>query len=506
MTKQPNILFIVTDQQRKDTLSTYGNLPVNTPNLDALADASLNFDNAYAVCPICTPARASMQTGLYPMHHGMLTNSYNYGTMVQELPDTPELLSRRLAAAGYQVGYTGKWHLGTGAEAVRKDQYIQQFMGNIHFAELAQNTRSVPTTVGYQGDDFPGHGFGGYIYDELKAYVASLGKETKIEHVISGNYTSHQAGEITSGLDTTIEHFLVERTKKWLTEFKQQEEPWYFQLNFWGPHEPYYAPTEFLDQYREMEIEPWANYAGDSENKPRIHDVKRANNTDWEEFVPYIRHYYANMSHIDYQIGRLLDFLKEQGLYEDTLIIFSSDHGESLGIHNGLCDKAIFMYEEITSVPLLMKLPRGMEATSVSLAADGKLRVPEFVQTCDLYSTILNAAGLPAEAVARDGRSVLPLVQEGEKVSHWRDCVVTECSGIGAVLFSQRALRWQNWKYVFNAGDTDELYDLAEDPGELQNLIDEKLPILEELRQKLEDWMEAQKDNLIFEYRYLCRR
>lgn len=506
MTKQPNILFILTDQQRKDTLSAYGNLPVETPNLDVLADSSLTFDNAYAVCPICTPARASMQTGLYPMHHGMLTNSYNYGTMVQELPDTPELLSRRLQTAGYQIGYTGKWHLGTGAEAVRNDGYIQQYMGDIHFAELALDARSVPTTVGYQGDDFPGHGFGGYIYDELKEYVASLGKETKIEHIISGNYTSHQAGEITSGLDTTIEHFLVERTKKWLTEFKEQEEPWYFQLNFWGPHEPYYAPTEFLDRYRDMPIEPWSNYAGDSDNKPRIHDVKRANNTDWEEFVPYIRHYYANMSHIDYQIGRLIEFLKEQDLYDNTLIIFSSDHGESLGIHNGLCDKAIFMYEEITSVPLLLKLPA--PETAGTAEHQQPQRIAEFVQTCDLYSTILNAAGLPEETVSRDGRSLLPLIKEGAMATKWRDCVVTECSGIGAVLFSQRALRWQNWKYVFNAGDIDELYDLAADPGELQNLIDDsdQKDILEALRQKLEDWMEDHRDNLIFEYRYLRRR
>ncbi|MFZ8764965.1 sulfatase-like hydrolase/transferase [Enterococcus diestrammenae] len=499
MTNKPNILFILTDQQRKDTLSTYGNLPVSTPNLDELAESSLNFDNAYAVCPICTPARASMQTGLYPMHHGMLTNSYNYGTMVQELPDTPEVLSRQLQTAGYQIGYTGKWHLGTGADAVRNDDYLQKYMGNIHFAELEMNARSVPTTLGYQGDDFPGHGFGGYIYDELKAYVSSLGKETKIENIISGNYTSHQAGEITSGLDTTIEHFLVERTKKWLLDFKKQDEPWYFQLNFWGPHEPYYAPTEFLNHYRDMDILPWENYAGDSDNKPRIHDVKRANNTEWEEFVPYIRHYYANMSHIDYQIGRLIQFLKDNDLYDNTLIIFSSDHGESLGIHNGLCDKAIFMYEEITSIPLLIKMPHETESH----------RISEFVQTCDLYSTILNAAGLAEEEVARDGRSLLPLADFKNtemKAMKWRECVVTECSGIGSVLFSQRALRWKNWKYVFNAGDIDELYDLDRDPGELHNLIDDNLTILDLLRQILEDWMIENNDNLIFEYRYLRRR
>ncbi|MGM0126135.1 hypothetical protein IGI37_003536 [Enterococcus sp. AZ194] len=493
--KRPNILFILTDQQRKDTLSVYDEEGLcQTPILDALANQSTVFDDAYTTCPICTPARASLQTGLFPMHHGMLTNSYNYGNMVQELPDTPELLSRRLKKEDYQIGYTGKWHLGTGADAVRQDAYVQKYMGNIEFAELAAQARSVPTNVGYTGDDFPGHGFGGYIYPQFKEYLAKQNKEVKIENILSGNYTSHQAGEITSGLETTIEHFLVERSKTIIGDFAEKEEPWYMQLNFWGPHEPYYAPTEFLDQYREMEIPPWKNYQGDSPNKPKIHDVKRANDTRWEQFVPYIRHYYANMSHIDYQIGRLIDYLKENNLYENTLIIFSSDHGESLGIHDGLCDKAIFMYEEICSIPLFVKLP-GQKKLN---------RTKALVNSCDIYSTILEAAGVVDNQ--RDGVSFLPILR-GEK-EQLREVNVTECSGIGSILFSQRMLRYKQWKYVFNAGDIDELYDLGTDPGELFNLIDQpEFQVKKvELQILLEQWMEENNDNLIFEYRYLRRR
>ncbi|MGX7131649.1 sulfatase-like hydrolase/transferase [Enterococcus songbeiensis] len=491
---QPNILFILTDQQRKDTLSAYGSLPVSTPVLDNLAENSSVFDEAYTVCPICTPARASLQTGVYPMHHGMLTNSYNYGNMVQELPDSPELLSRRLLQAGYQVGYTGKWHLGTGADAVRKDDYVQQYMGQIHFAELAMNAASTPTSLGYQGDDFPGHGFGGYIYPEYKEYLKNNQLELKIENILSGNYTSHQAGEITSGVKSTIEYYLVERTKKWLDQFSEKEEPWYFQLNFWGPHEPYYAPSEYLDLYRDKTFTPWENYDGDSENKPKIHDVKRAKDPTWENFIPYIQHYYANISHIDHQIGRLIEYLKEKNLYDNTLIIFSSDHGESLGIHGGLCDKAIFMYQEITSIPLFIKAP----------AQKSVVHIPEFVQTCDIYSTILTAAGIKKDMAERDGRSLLPLIQKEAVL--WRDCVVTECSGIGAILFSQRGIRWKNWKYVFNAGDIDELYDLRDDHGELINLIEEQPAVRELMQKKLEQWMIENNDNLIFEYQYLRRR
>lgn len=112
------------------------------PNIDQLAEESTVFEQAYASCPICTPTRASIQTGLYPMHHGMITNSYNYGNMVQELPDTPELPSRRLTEYGYQAGFTGKWHLGSGADKVRKDAYIQKFMGASSF--LSINYKTMP--------------------------------------------------------------------------------------------------------------------------------------------------------------------------------------------------------------------------------------------------------------------------------------------------------------------------------------------------------------------------
>ena len=140
--KQPNILFILTDQQRKDTLSTYGDLVSQTPHLDQLSEESVVFENAYTTCPICTPARATIQTGLYPIHHGMITNSYNYGNMVQELADTGTLLSRRLEKIGYTPGYTGKWHLGSGVENVKNDWYIQKYMGDIEFP--AFNTSVLP--------------------------------------------------------------------------------------------------------------------------------------------------------------------------------------------------------------------------------------------------------------------------------------------------------------------------------------------------------------------------
>ncbi len=495
MTKQPNILFILTDQQRKDTLTAYGDLICETPVLDQLGEESVVFDNAYASCPICAPARATIQTGLYPMHHGMLTNSYNYGNMIQELPNSSELLSHRLKASGYQLGYTGKWHLGSGVANFKADSYLQKYLGEMNFPEITFDYSATPEEIGYRGDYFPGHGFGGHHYPEFKDYLKARGLTHQIEGIITGNYGGHQAGEVTSGIESTIEHFLVERTKELISGFSEKE-PWYFQLNFWGPHEPYFAPTEFLDRYRQRDIPQWQNYQGDSDNKPRIHDLKRANDPTWSVMEPYIQHYFANTSHIDYQIGRLLSYLKEQGLYDNTIILFSSDHGESLGIHNGLCDKAIFMYEETCSIPLLIK----------GINQHQSRHVKELVSSCDLYSTILEYSGWDREAVQRDGLSLVPLVVN--EPSSWRETVVTECSGIGSIMFSQRMIRKGDIKYVFNCGDIDELYDLAQDPYEKINLIDhdEFQGLLTEMKEALESWMLAHDDNLIFDFRYLRMR
>lgn len=496
MIKKPNILFILTDQQRKDTLGAYDEtMPCFTPNLDALAKESTVFENAYTTCPICTPARSSLQTGLYPMHNGMINNSYNQGAMINELPDTPELLSRQLEKNHYQAGYTGKWHLGSGVKNIKEDAYIQKFLGDVDFGELRLHYSCVPTGIGYLGDDFPGHGFGGLHYPQFLQWLKDNGKESKIEHIKDHFYQNHRAGVVTSGVKSSVEEFLIERTKHLIDTFKDKKEPWYLQLNFWGPHEPYFVPEEFLKMYEDVIIPPWKNFSQEQTKKPAIHDVKRGNVSSWEELEPIVKHYFACITHIDYQIGRILAYLKENNLYDDTIIIFSADHGESLGIHNGLFDKAIFMYEETCHIPLFVKGTKDMDTPQ---------KIQQFVNSTDIYSTILDYAGTPLTKAQRDGLSFKPLLEKKE-VPHWPKDVVTECSGIGALLFSQRMYRKGDFKYVFNCGDIDELYDLKKDPYEITNLIDHNdyKEILIELKKGLYQWMEKHCDNLIFEYEAL---
>lgn len=492
--RTPNILYILTDQQRKDTLNCYGGVICKTPNIDLLAKESTVFNNAYTTSPICTPARASMQTGLYPMHHGMMTNTYSYGSMVQELPDSEELLSRKLQKSGYSVGYTGKWHLGNGKNELKNEPGFLEYMSTINYSETRHDDYSVPTRLGFEGDDFPGHGYGGHQSDLFQDYLDENNLNYDIDNIITGNYDVHEAGTVTSPIESTVEYFLAERTIKYIEKFNKRDTPWFFQLNFWGPHEPYYAPEEFIRMYNDIDIPPWENFYEHSNNKPKIHDVKRANSNKWEDFKPYVKHYYASMSSIDAQIGRVIKYLKDNKIYDDTIIIFSSDHGESLGIHGGLSDKAIFMYEETCNIPLLIKMNKDINDQDFE---------DRFVNTCDIYSTILELSGHSRSSIERDGKSLVPLLTK-QDVS-WRNTVVTECSGIDSVLFTQRMIRKDKWKYVFNCGDIDELYNLEDDPYEKSNLINNKnyKSTLKDMRIELKNWMLNNKDKLIKQYQLL---
>jgi len=492
--KKPNILFIVTDQQQRGTLSCYATDTLcQTPNLDQLASEGIVFDNAYASYPVCTPARASMQTGMYPFKHGMQNNSYSPGCLVNELPHTNYLLSRQLNIAGYSVGHTGKWHLGQGEVDRSK---LERNLKYIEFPEQAIHARSMPTDVGYEGDDFPGHGVGGWGYPQFQDYLQENNLQLKIENKISGHYGGHYAAEVTSPVETTIEHYITNRAIHYMDQFIERDQPFMMSVQFWGPHEPYIAPSDTLELYRDISIPPWASFFEDQMDKPNIHDVKRSKTKDWASFEPFVKHYYAVMTHIDRQVGRLMNYLKEKNIYDDTVIIFCADHGESLGVHGGLCDKGFFMYDETCRIPLMVRPPSG--------GGKGGRMVEEMVGTCDLYATILDYAGVHELHSGADGRSFKDIVQ-GQVPEDWPDAVVTEFTGLGCLMYSQRMIRMGDYKYVFNSGDTDELYNLKEDPYEMTNLaVNETYEeVLVRMRRRLESWMEEHEDHLIVEFRQM---
>lgn len=490
MQDNTNVILIFTDQHRRDSLGCYGSTIALSPNIDSLAEDGVIFDNAYTVYPVCTPARASLQTGLYPCNHGMQNNMYQPGCVVHELPDTSYLLSRQLQKQGYSAGHTGKWHLGFGSASHKDPWYksndVESSLNTIEYPDFYRSGSSLPTDLGYEGDDFPGHGGGGHNYKQYRDYL----EEHNLEHLLKDETSS--ATEVLSPEESTIDYFLTERAIHFVDKFRRRSSPFYFALNFWGPHQPAYVPESYYERYRDMKLTPWESFGEEQDSKPVIHNMVR-NSGDWDSFENAAKHVYAYGEFIDNQIGRFLDYLKQHDLYDSSYIIFSCDHGDSLGCHAGLGDKGFHMYEETVHIPLIIKPPKGMPH---------KKRVTEFANTTDIHATILDIAGVEKSENEGDGRSLLELLN-AENSDDWTDCVVTEFTGLGYAACSQRMIRSGDYKYIFNSGDRGELYNLAEDPHELHNLHDDSS--CNDIRFKLQDalyhWLVEHNDGFAQPYK-----
>ena len=496
---QPNILFLLTDQQLQRCLGFNGDDRARTPRLDALASDAAVFNRAYTTCPACTPARASIQTGLYPFAHGMQTNLFMKGCMLHELVDHPDLLSRRLESAGYTLMLTGKWHLGYGPETRRDPYYVKNYRDiddHLHDVQLPDayfQASGLPSDVGYIADDFPGHGGGGHDYPQFLKYLENNELEMRLEPIGESN-----TAEVVSDPRSTIDHFLADRAIQLINENSRKNKPFFCMLNFWGPHEPAYVPTEFFEPYRDMSFDPWPSWEVDLSTKPRIHHVTRQHRATWSHFETQLRFAYAYTSFIDDQIGRVLDHLQSAGQLDNTLIVFSADHGDSMGIQAGLSNKSFHMYEQTNNIPMVIRPPGGLGQ---------RQDLSPLVNLTDLYETLNDYAGASPPSTPRHGRSLRPHI-EGSPPDHWQDHTVTEGSGLAHCLVSQRMYRRGEWKYVFNTGDMDELYNLADDPHELHNLAAPRYNAPDELndmRGWLADWMATHHDQFSGQYRKILR-
>lgn len=462
---KPHVILIMTDQHRLDTMH-YANpdAPCLTPALDCLAEESLCFTNAYTNAPVCTPARSALYTGLYPSVTGMCTNIYQHGCSTHEIADAPYLLSRRLNAAGYCCGYTGKWHLGIGKDKTACAEGRELLARREHGymgADAYLNYGTLPTDVGFIGDDFPGHGNGGHGTALFQKYL----KDNGLRQELTDLYRGHRKGDhskgaiVASGEKTTPEYFVGQRAGEIVDQLRQEEKPFFMAVNFWGPHEPYYVTQEDFDLYRDLEIPPWPSFTERKDVENKLHRLVQRPEMGWDFFANNLRHYYAAITGIDRQIGRLVQHLKDIGVYDDSYIIFCADHGDSQGCHNGMENKSGHLYNETTNIPLMIKPPKGMDHTVTE----------QLASTVDIYASILDAAGYGAE-YWQAGHSLLPILREPNKAV--RTYAVCESVSAFPLIAMQRMYRRGDFKYIFNSGGADELYDQKNDPYELCNLID----------------------------------
>lgn len=423
MTNQPkNILLILTDQQRWDTIGAAGHPFMKTPNLDRLVREGTRFDAAYSPCPVCVPARASLLYGRDPLSTGCLENEY-------AMPDDAahESLMTRLSRAGYRTQGIGKMHFTPDPHALRgfdarltQEEMVLDASKDDYLRYLKENG------CGYALEP---HGVRGEAY-----YVPQLSPVPPQHHPTQ---------------------WIGDRSVEWLEKEGAGSQPFFLFTSFIHPHPPFAPPTPWHKLYRAPDMPlpkmpddadallTWTNrwqnrYKGrDSGRDIGLHRLIKA-------------FYWASVSFIDHQVGRLLDTLERLRITDDTLIVFTSDHGEFLGDYNCF-GKRSFM-DSAARIPLLCRLSERFEAGAVCAAPASLL---------DVLPTVLGCAGEDAGEV--DGCDLAELAAGRNP----RDVV------FGHYRFAEQGMYMavtSRWKYIWSARDGKELlFDRLKDPDELRN-------------------------------------
>ena len=473
--RRPNLLFLMTDQQRADTIAQGG--PCLTPNLQALARAGADLRRCYAPNPICSPTRASLFTGLLPHAHGMTDVTHAVPPQRAELvPDLP-FWTQRLKAAGYRTGYFGKWH-------VERSDRLEQFGIDEYQVDLRQTG-----VVSHAGPlepritiDQPG--YQQFLLAGVSDTPAGRTREAELvdlgidflERVTAQRATKLAAGAAPSGEPGSHYAATVGAEAGAVTR-----EPWALFISTEAPHDPYVVPRELYDRYDPTATSLPASFGDDLADKPHVYARIREAWRDLSETEvrQAITCYHAACSGIDDQFGRVLAALERSGQAEDTLVVFTSDHGDYLGAH-GLFLKGVAPFEEAYRVPLLLRGP-GIAPGTV---------IDEPVSLIDLGRTLTRL--LLDEDFGGHGRDLSAVVRGGEPAA---DAGVSVKPGTDASTaaggaafasdhepqafaefhgqrlgYTQRIIWRGDHKYVFNGFDRDELYDLANDPHELVNL------------------------------------
>ena len=417
-----NFVIIMVDTQNKSMVGAYGNPTVDTPNLDALAASGVRFERAYTACPLCTPARGSIFSGLHPQVNGAVANN------MAPFANIP-LMGDIFRHYGFRVAYTGKWHLDGTA---------------------------------YFGDGQAGGGFEPDWWYDGKCYAEQIGPELFRKYISCRTADDLRVAEFDE--PNIWGHHVADRAIDFLENIK--DEPFVLVASFDEPHGPYVAPPDYWEKFSTDDFPPPPNYNATVANKPGLQQVQRDQNGEapWEERFETFGKFFGCNSYIDQEIGRVVDAVRKNH-HDDTCIIYTSDHGDMLGAH-GLLYKGPMAYEETTNIPFIVSLP-GESAGKVTRSLACHL---------DIIPTMLDLSDIPIPEVLT-GRSLIPILKDPD--SSVRDCHLISYHRFAinhdqfGEFYPIRSLVTDRYKLNINLFDTDEFYDLQEDPFETTNLIDE---------------------------------
>ncbi|MCX7846723.1 MAG: sulfatase-like hydrolase/transferase [bacterium] len=445
---KPHILLIYSDQHRYDCMAHTGHPLVRTPNLDQLSREGVSFTHAFTPSPICVPARCSLLSGQWPSQHGVI---FNYdGETFKPLDNTIPTCSSLLQAAGYHTVHVGRWHVDP-----------------------------------HRGPHF--FGFHDYIPEwHYKKWRAAQGIPPVPPHDWFGADDPHISP------DQSPPAWGARQVLRWFDIACELNEPLFIHWHTTEPHLPCVPPAELSKLYVPSSIPPWPGFTDPCHHKPLIQRQMRhtwqVHNLSWHDWAPTVARYLATITCLDHAIGIVLHGLRARGLDDNTLVIYSADHGDMCGNH-GMIDKHYVMYDDVIRVPLILRWPAALPAGTVRNA---------FVSNAlDLAATFCDAAGLPLPA-SFAGQSLLPLAR-GDASAQPRQDIFASYAGNQFGAFSQRMVRDYRWKYVWNPVAQDELYDLASDPAELHNRVTDPscASELARLQTRLLWWMEHTHDRLL---------
>jgi len=469
-----NILFITTDQHHYSALGAT-NPKIKTPNLDRLGSQGTRFERAYCVNPTCSPSRATMITGLYPSMHGC----WAIGV---KLPEDVPTVGEQFQQHGYESILVGKAHFQPlrsepGSTSIECQPVLRDldFWRNFHGPWYGFN--HVETARMHANESHAGQHYALWLEEKGLANWRDYFDPWPPEAISKYSGPYYTQDSLTWDLPEEFHptHWVGERTAAQIERCAAERKPFFLWSSFFDPHPPYILPEPWASMYDPDEMEPGCFTPGEFADMPPQFERTRQANPDFSDYIEsggqelhgFHSHlheeselrrslacYYGMVSLIDQEIGRILDTLDRLGLAENTLVVFSTDHGHLLGQH-GLIAKGAFHYEDLIRVPMIARWPGHIPAGSVSTALQSQI---------DYAPTFLAAAGIPIPG----------LMQGNNRLADWargagRDWALVE-NRHNPTTVHLRTLVTDRFKLtVYRDHDYGELFDLQNDPGELHN-------------------------------------
>jgi arylsulfatase A-like enzyme len=453
----PNILQITMDGQQWETIANRSNC--DTPNINRIAKEGLLFNRSYTTNPLCCPARAMLLTGSYGWHNGVYNQTHSIPSVSRDMRENVVTYAMKAKEAGYNTGYVGKWHA---------------------------SYKRLPTAFGY--DEFGAPRainpklLEGLDYMDETREIAGIIEERTVDWPGADDYVLWR---IRDGAEENTDSWGIAETGiTMMNRLIAKNEPWLMEFHFYRPV-AVQPLKKYVERYDPADIPVSENISDTFENKPNIYKREKETYgiTTGEEYQKGKAVYYAHVEQIDAQIGRILNALDKSGEEDNTIVVCTTDHGQMIGDH-GIWHMGIIPTEDTYKIPMVIRWPGRIEPGTVS---------DRLVISHDLAHTYAEIIGMGPLPYA-DARSLLPLFKDPTR-DDWREHIMATFYG-GEFLYTQRIAISERYKYIFNAFDYDECYDLVTDPEEMTNVINDptKKAVVDDMRARLWEMMNEYED------------